>query len=297
MKTFLTSLIPLIFIAPLTINSQITVVLQPGPVEGKDATIWTLEPTTNYGAYHDYIAATWTFDGDEGTYRSLLEFNMDTIPQGAEITCASLSLFYNDLSGTNGQEGENESVLQRITSSWVEDVVTWNTMPTTTAVHQVLLPESTFITEDYLDIDVSEMVADMIADPANSHGFMISLTTEETYSSMKYYSTDQVGDDTKFPRLEICYNAPDAIDEFKNKNLTISPNPVSDHATINFQKPVEVESFCTLTNMNGEIVFRQIVGKGTTEITIQIPESLPNGIYALSVSDKQQINSYKLVKN
>ncbi len=290
------SSITLLIVSIFHINAQAVVTLQPGPDEGKDATIWTLEPTINYGDFYDFIAATWTWSGDEGTYRSLLEFNLDTIPQGSEITCASLSLYYNDMSGTNGQEGENESIIQRVTSAWSEDVVTWNTMPTTTAVHEITLPTSTFISEDYLDLDVTEMVADMIADPANSHGFMISLTTEETYSSMKFCSSDYAGDPANFPKLEICYNAPLAVQEINNSKFSIGKNPINDQINVLFHNPVAEGTYCMLTDMNGAAVIIQNVGIGAAEITIPVPVSLPSGIYSFSVIGSDGMHTVKLLK-
>lgn len=296
MKNTLTSFFCLLFACPLFVNSQVTVTLQPGPAEGKDASIWTLEPTINYGSFSDFIAATWTWDGDEGTYRSLLEFNLDTIPQGSEITCASLSLYYNSTSGTNGQEGENESVIQRITTSWLENVVTWNTMPSTTAVNEITLATSTYISEDYLDIDVTELVSDMIADPSNSYGFMISLSTEETYSSMKFCSSDNAGDPAKFPRLDICYNAPVSINEISNATFQIGQNPVTNKIDIQFNQPVAEETYCVLTDMNGAVVLKQVINQGASEITIPVSESIAKGIYSLTIVGSQNANTVKLLR-
>lgn len=287
------------FIAILFSNnsfSQTTVILQPGAAEGKDATIWTLEPTINYGDFSDFIAAAWTWSGDEGTYRSLLEFNLDTIPQGSTITCANLSLYYNNLSGTNGQEGENESVLQRITSPWSENVVTWNTMPTTTAVNQIILPTSTFISEDYLDIDVSAMVSDMIEDPVNSYGFMIFLSAEEKYSSMKFCSSDYTGGGLKFPRLEICYEAPVDISSVEKEVLSITPNPFHDNFVINFDKALSEETICYLRNVNGQIVATGLMTPGTTNFNFQIDAGLDGGIYILQMVGNNSVSYARVVK-
>jgi hypothetical protein len=83
-----------LFYSPFLIG-QTTIVLQPGPSEGKDAKIFNIGSLQNYGSDLDFIAATWTFGGEPGTLRSLIQFDLSSIPPGAGIVDARLSLFYN----------------------------------------------------------------------------------------------------------------------------------------------------------------------------------------------------------
>ena len=93
-----------------------TVTLQPGP-EGDDAEIWAQAPNNNYGD----SAETWVSSASNDTTRSLLSFNMDTIPVAAKVLDATLSL-----RRQSGSGGSQPVSAHRIRNQWSEDSVTWN---------------------------------------------------------------------------------------------------------------------------------------------------------------------------
>ena len=197
MKPF-TILLSSLLIASVAIkaNAQTTIVLQPGPIEGKDAFLHGLasESDNNFGSNAQLPADAWTFGGDAGIIRSIMEFDLSSIPAGAVINGAYLSLYSWDSSGGLGQHstqsGSNDSWVQRITSSWDELTVTWNTPPSVDVINQVALPASTSSTQDYLDIDVSTLVQDMVDNPSTSFGFMLRLQDETYYRRMNFASSD-----------------------------------------------------------------------------------------------------------
>jgi len=197
--------------------SQDTLILQPGSTQGKDAFIWNLTnqrgrfgPTriTNYGKVKQFIAHEWTWDGSVGTRKSLIDFDFSSLPTGANVISARLSLYSYPNSADGGHAsltGSNESLLQRITSAWEEDLVTWNNQPSATTQNQVKLSRSTAFDEDYLDINVTNLVKDMLSNPANAHGFMLSMQTQRHYRRLIFASSDHP-DPTKHPKLVIVYS-------------------------------------------------------------------------------------------
>ena len=192
-------------------TDTICISLQPGAVVGKDAVLHGLasEVNNNYGAHVDILASAWTFSGTPGDLRSLIEFDLSFIPNGAAIVSAELSLFFNPTSSNAGHStlsGSNECLLRKVTSTWDEMTVTWNTQPTTTINNQVTLPQTTSNTQDYPNIDVKNLVQDMVTNPSTSFGFMIRLITESYYRAMLFASSDN-GDSNKWPKLDICYVA------------------------------------------------------------------------------------------
>lgn len=202
-------------------------VQQPDPTEGIDAYVWSINSSTNYGSVDDYIAAAWTWSGEAGTLRSLMKFDLSSIPVGAFVTEATLSLYYNPTSTTNGQEGSNDAYLQRITTPWNENTVTWDNQPAATNADQVTLPASTSISQDYPDIDVTGLVQAMVYDPANSYGFMFRLANEQEYRSMKFASSDYT-DPSLRPKLEVCYQLVSGIYARPSQNnLSVYPNPTN----------------------------------------------------------------------
>src|SRR5688572_4807131 len=86
---------------------QTTVILQPDAETGKDALVSSRHVSQNIGYTSEFIAAAWTFSGETGYYRSLVEFDLSSIPVNAQILNARLSLFHNDISSSSGHEGNN----------------------------------------------------------------------------------------------------------------------------------------------------------------------------------------------
>ena len=194
-----------------TIVSQTTIVLQPGPITGKDAAIFSLFPDSINGNYIYEIADAWTWQGAPGIIRCLMEFDLTTIPDSAEILDAKFSMYYHHIQTSIPQtqsslSGPNTALLQRIVEPWGEDKVCWNNRPGSVITNQVILPESTDPEQDYPDIDVTALVQDMVNDPENSFGFLFRLQTEQYYRRMCFASSDHPVD-SLHPKLVITYMA------------------------------------------------------------------------------------------
>jgi len=200
-------------------SSCISLVLQPGGVAGKDAPIYSCVAngydTTNFGSDLELNALAWTYQGNPGVGRGLLQFNLSGVPINATIQSATLTLYNNPQSQNgllNGQHsqlsGSDAAWLQRVTSTWAENTVTWNTQPTTTTLNEVALPADTNPNENYV-VDVKQLVIDMINNPTTSFGFMLKLQTEQYYRCLLFASSDHP-DSTLHPKLEICYTVPSA---------------------------------------------------------------------------------------
>lgn len=102
------------------------------------------------------------------------------------------------------QTGENAFSIYRIIQEWNENTVTWNNQPATTDSNKVIVPKSTAIDQSYINIDVTQLVQDIIDDPAQGHGFMIKLEDEVPYKLVVLASSDctEAG---KRPKLVIYY--------------------------------------------------------------------------------------------
>lgn len=201
----------LFFLATYLIGcSSIKTIQVKATQNGKDAVLHGL-PTlvnVNYGQNPQLPAEAWTFSGEAGIIRSVIQFDLSSIPPNAQITKAALSLYAwgseTGLGKHSSKSGSNEGVLQRVTSNWDEETVTWHSQPTTTEVNQLILPLSSSPEQDYIDIDVTKLVQDMSANPESSFGFMLKLKTEEKYRALNFCSKDHA-DPLKHPKLVVEY--------------------------------------------------------------------------------------------
>ena len=200
-----------IFTAIVCTNAQTTVELQPHANDGKDAKINSLN-LWDPGTSKEFIASSWTFGGIPGDVRSFIEFDLSFIPEDANVITATLYLYsadslpsgnHSDLSGTN------EGWIEKVVEEWSEETINWNNQPATTAVNRIAVPASHDPMENY-EINVSQMVQEMVANPEMNNGFMFKMQTEEYYRRLNFASSDYP-DSTVHPKLAITYASPDLL--------------------------------------------------------------------------------------
>jgi len=191
-------------------NAYSRLVLQPGGEEGIDAFIeaWPYEnySNTNWSSYKGFAAAAWTAGGIQTTARSLLKFDLKSIPAQKRIRRATLSLYSVSLpyigEGHSSLSGPNDFIINRVISEWDEKKVTWNTQPRVTREGEIILPPSGSPDQDYTNIDVTELVQFMINNPSKNYGIMIRLLNESYYRSVVFGSSDYPNPE-KRPKLVI----------------------------------------------------------------------------------------------
>jgi hypothetical protein len=174
--------------------------------EGTIDGYFTSSPSSD-GAIQFDIAA-WTNGGNPQNRRVCIKFDYSILPAGAVVDSARLYL----TSMPNPQNGNfidaqfgatNAGYLQRITSAWTTPgQFSWLNQPATTAVNQVILPQSTSSNESSV-LDVTQLVKDMLTNGNN--GFFMRLQTEVTYN-IRQYASSKYSDATKRPKLVIWFH-------------------------------------------------------------------------------------------
>ena len=271
--------------------SQSAIILQPGPAEGKDAKIFNLDALANYGNDVNLVASQLDYSGEPGTTRSIIQFNLNSLPKGSTVVDARLSL-YGD-SQTPGHMGNNAAFLRRLIVPWEESTVAWNQQPAYTTENEVLLPASANPAEDYPDINVTELVKDMTEFPSSSHGFILMLQDETGVGkSMEFYSSDGPIED-KRPRLVVTYSTGVATNDIQTTSIKISPNPFENSLTVN---GVSGSYDITVHDQNGTIVAEQKTESiGNTVYVEQLGDLIP-GMYYIRLAGNEKTYLAKALK-
>ena len=184
-------------------QTQDSLVLQPGPLDGKDAIVWSITPDSTWGWNQEATMTAWTYQGDPSYKRFYIEFDYSNIPAGAIIDSAFI--FYNNNpsapSHSGLHSGSNTFWVRRVTSSWDEDSITWNNAQSDTTLNEVQVGASTSNTMDY-KIDVKNLVEDQLQH--GNHGFFMRLVTEATWRAVVCASSN-AADSTNHPAIKIYY--------------------------------------------------------------------------------------------
>jgi len=214
---------PLILKIPWTAQYQ-KIVLQPGPEKGKDAMISNLEADKNFGG-HRYFEATFLSEPVltvMRSNRSLIAFNLDTLPKSAIIRKVIMRLTYDlpvpfdstyvtDKMPSAGIAWYG-GVLQQIIEPWDENKVTWNTQPKTIESNQVYVPP--FIRNtNMIELDVTRLFVplmngtDQVSYP--NFGMLFRLWPADRFPGFRFASSDYPLTSTAikmWPALTIYYS-------------------------------------------------------------------------------------------
>lgn len=213
-----------------TLKSQSTIVLKPNADEGKDALLYNND-NVNRGKVNYLAAAGWTNSGNPSIYRFLIQFDLSSIPDHAEILDARLNLFFpTNVDFFNGsQNGENKGVIERVLDDWDENTTNWENQPATSDENATII-YSLYNQENAMELNVFQLVKDMLSSN-NNDGFLIKLYNETPYNNLVFASSDNANADLH-PELIITYstdkcvelkagndNAKDAIIHSKSTNV------------------------------------------------------------------------------
>jgi len=258
---------------------------QPGASGGKDAVIDSYGPNGNNGNSLELNALAWTISSNPVIGRALFQFDLSPIPPGSQIYSAELNLYF-DSTSSNANHihyGSNAAYIQRITSSWSESTVTWNNQPSTTTTNQLYLPTSTSPYQDYLRLDVKNLVRTMIDTPSANYGFLLKLLTETQYRSLLFVSSDDANSSRR-PKLVVKYNSTTVS---SSNGLTICNGD-----STKLQASVGSGSYTYQWRKNGAIISgataTSFVAKNTGTYTFQVTNNY--GCSATSIGQVVTVN-------
>ncbi|NKB35815.1 MAG: DNRLRE domain-containing protein [Gammaproteobacteria bacterium] len=178
-------------------------VLQPDASDGKDAEVWQQQPANNYGTED----VTWVSRNGTDVTRTLLEFDVSTIPGSAKVLSATLSLHHKSGSGSGVPV-----TAHRITNSWNEDFVSWNSRENGTnwATAGVDFDSTVIATTNVgpasntrYEWDIASLVQDWINGGYPNHGVVLS--TALAGAAGEQFETSDHSNAARHPSLTITY--------------------------------------------------------------------------------------------
>jgi hypothetical protein len=270
----------------------------------EDATIDDYNSNGNYPNEIDYHVSAWTISSTPAIWRNLFKFDLSCIPPNVVVNSALLSLFYADTNSyviyANGLQSSltssNESVIQRVTSPWAESTVNWNNQPATTTADQVILAQSTSGTQDYTNLDVTQIVQQMTGSPSNNNGFELKLTNETYYAQMLFASGDNPHQN-KHPVMEVCYTLGTNIKPVNTSlNVFITPNPASDILWLQLSKDLKGLIYQILDAIGRSVSDEsELLTNSSYGNAINVSD-LSSGLYFLQIKTNEQIITKKFIK-
>ena len=204
---FLVTLLLLSLVTSCSDSNELDLNVKEVIYANKDAIISKIVPDNNYGDIEDLNVYAWTQSGELNVNRFLIDFDFHMIPDGAIIDSAFVFLYFNKTSGyASSHSGENKFYIERIISSWDEDLLTWNNQPTTSAANSFSYNQVTIGKDDLPRLQLTSLVQDIVNDKGGSYGLMFKLQSE-TASKMLLLSSSENVSTSLHPKLEVYYTS------------------------------------------------------------------------------------------
>jgi hypothetical protein len=258
----------------------------------KDVQVWSNDPTGEVDRgtnRRDLVIYEWTAQGIPTTKYCLIEFDLSNIPINSKIDSAFISFYYDSGSidpGHSTEAGSNEFYIYRLLGEW-EETVSWNDVPSYSESNKVLVAASNNSDQNYIDINVTDLVRDIIDGPDPNYGFLLKLRFTEYYRSVIIASSEHPNaelhpvlrivrpNEVVFPDSPIC----DCSD------FNISPSLASDNITFNLNEDLLSRKEISIFNSLGQLVEHKKLASSKLEIDVS---NYADGCYFITFSCKEK---------
>lgn len=183
----------------------------------------------NYGDYTYLKTQRWTYSGTWMSGKSLLRFNL-WMDDAFKINQADMTMYgasHSTLGGSNAAE------LNLVTEYWDQDLVTWNTGPSTSASIDVDIPATTSSTQNNT-VDLTNFWNNWKIDNSQNYGLILQLQNfNNYYHEQRYHS----------PSTSTSANRPDLVFKLeltKDSYTTMTWDPDIETGEIN----LDIQDLC-----------------------------------------------------
>ena len=178
------------------------------PTDNPNETVINSVEVGNNDRLQELPPSYWTNGGSSVETRALLKFDLSNIPSGATIVSAKLSLYAvpNPVNGdgVHAHSGSNNAVdIRRIATNWSTSNLSWANQPATSQANQVELPSTSNSSQDYINLNVTDLIQDMVSN--GNYGMMLQLKDLTLYNIQNFASSKHA-DASKHPKLVVEYS-------------------------------------------------------------------------------------------
>lgn len=177
-----------------------TIIIKPDSTTDKDTWFSSSSPDTPHGGESTFNIGYRTATG--GNFYTQIQFPLTAIPAGTVINSASLGIYAE--STFDGETGNVLHKIFKITSTWTEAAVTWNTKPTYDATVQSSLTINAGATGYQIFTGLGALVQSWFSGGVTNYGLVIKHTTDDVKPAMTYTAAE--GTVAQRPYLIIDYN-------------------------------------------------------------------------------------------
>jgi len=254
----------------------------------EDAYVSQYDPSTNFGAEGRLLLLSNLFNSNS-IARTLVKFDLSSIPQGTPVISAVFHIFMYNQAGT-----DFDVDIHGVLMPWQEMDVNWNNQPIHDTDIVATLPYQGY---DWWHFDIASLVQQWINDPPNNHGFKMKFRIEQYPDSLGrvavFYSRDT---SLNQPHLDLAL----AVEEHQTnelKTLSLAPNPASRSTTLKMNSQYNGSSRIALYDVQGRLIRiicedAKLIGGHELPIDIRM---IPVGIYFLKINTNNQQGAIPLV--
>ena len=206
---------------------------QPNITDGKDTYLRELSET-NYGDVTELRLGTVTTGGGR-ELRSILYFNLSSIPSENTVISADLSIYISS-SSTNNTITVNA---YRLTSNWTENNANWYNRTQSTnwtsdgGDYNTQIFNSSLITNEtgWVNFSIDLLARNWVNGTYENLGLMLYAPDATPGDSKDFYSSNYTSDPTLIPKLTIEHvgNAPPSINTLTSNSSQSTPTPIGDN--------------------------------------------------------------------
>lgn len=242
----------------------------------QDAYVLKSSPTTNYGSTGSLLLSSNLFTYNN-IARSLVKFDLSSIPQGTTVVSAVFHIFMYNQAGT-----DFDVDIHNVLMPWPEMDVNWDNQPDHDTNIIATLPYQGY---DWWHFTVTDLAQLWVNEPGLNHGLKMKFLIEQYPDSLGrtayFYSRDT---SLNQPHLDLALG----IEEHQTSELSalsLAPNPASRATVLMLDAPYDGSSRITLHDVQGRLI-RAIRGDlepaGRNEVSIDV-SAIPAGVYFVRI--------------